>query len=109
MGLNNLYVLLRANPVSFILASVVLMCIGNVPVITFQCVVELVSMTYYIDIARPLSQCISACIHCSWQIARKVFQIWLELKSMRSPKATIDLCLRCSASKEAAEEDVSLS
>ena len=28
---------------------------------------------------------------------------------MRSPKATIDLCLRCSASKEAAEEDVSWS
>ena len=27
---------------------------------------------------------------------------------MRSPKATIDLCLQCSASKEEAEKDVSL-
>ena len=52
--------------------------------------------------------CMYLCIYCSWQIARKVFQIWLELKSMRSPKATIDLCLQCSASKETAEEDVSL-
>lgn len=41
------------------------------------------------------------------QIARKVFQIWLELKSMGSPKATFHLYLQCSTSKEAAERDVS--
>lgn len=45
---------------------------------------------------------------CMLQIARKVYQIWLELKSMRSPKATVKLCLQCSVSKEAAEKDVSL-